>query len=78
MRKFIIFNLLLLIANIAHAQEAGAVEVPPFWKDKTFLMLAGGALFLIIVLIVKKVLEKRAVKDYQENDSTENYENSNL
>ena len=81
MKKVFIFNLLLLAAKTAHAQEVTTVEVSPFWQDKTFLMLVGGAIFLIIVLIVKKVLEKRALKAYEEegNESeeiTENYESS--
>jgi hypothetical protein len=71
MKKALILSSFILLANTARAQEIG-VEAAPFYQDKTFLMLAGGAVFLIIVLIVKKVLEKRG--DQEE----ENYEDSNL
>ncbi|MFA6307652.1 MAG: hypothetical protein WCS88_03075 [Patescibacteria group bacterium] len=79
MKKAFIFNFLLLVAKVAQAQEVSTVEVAPFWQDKTFLILVGGAVFLILVLIIKKVLEKRAEKEYEEGeDTTENYENTNL
>ena len=79
MKKAFIFNFLLLVAKVAHAQEVTTVEVAPFWQDTTFLMLVGGAVFLILVLIIKKVLEKRAEKEYEEDEnSTENYEDTNL
>ena len=67
MKKALIFSLLLL-ARAAYAQEVTTAPVPPFWQDKTFLMLAGGALFLIIVLVIKKVLEKRALKAYEDSN----------
>ncbi|OGY94625.1 MAG: hypothetical protein A2406_02250 [Candidatus Komeilibacteria bacterium RIFOXYC1_FULL_37_11] len=66
MKQALIFSLLLL-ASTAQAQEVSTAPVPPFWQDKTFLMLAGGAVFLIIVLVIKKVLEKRAMKAYENN-----------
>lgn len=77
MKKLLIISL-LLVTKTAHAQEAAGVEVAPFWQDKTFLLLAGGAVFLIIVLIVKKVLDKKRMNSDSDLDSSENYENSNL
>lgn len=69
MKKALLLSLLL--AQPALAQEAEtAVEAPPFWTDPTFLWLAGGALFLIIVLIVKKVLDRR--------NNSDDYEDTNI
>jgi|GEM_PF-6669872 len=70
MKKISILSV-LLIARSVYAQETTTVEVPPFWQDKTFLFLVGGAIFLILVLVIKKVLEKRAMKAYQEDSSSE-------
>jgi len=71
MKKLLTLSILLLVAQAAQAQSKPetSVEVAPFWQDKTFLMLVGGAIFLIIVLIVKKVLEKRALKQYQGSEN---------
>lgn len=70
--KKIYFLTVLLSAKVAYAQEVAQVEVAPFYTDKTFLFLVGGAVFLILVLVIKKVLEKRAMKAYQEDSSSDN------
>lgn len=70
MKKTLTLGTLLLVAQAVQAQEVSTVKVAPFWQDKTFLMLAGGALFLIILLIVKKVIEKRSVKKYQGGENS--------
>lgn len=69
---------LFIFPSLVWAQENVPPEVIPFWKDKTFLMLVGGAVFLIIVLIVKKILDRRnnIINDQEYNEK--DYEDTNI
>lgn len=68
--KTLINLFLSTIALPVLAQEAKDTTVtPPFWQDKTFLILIGSALILIIVLIVKKIMDKRGENEYETTNS---------
>lgn len=71
MKKLFLLTTLLLATKVLAQEAPTPIETPPFYTDTTFWLFAGGALFLILVLIIKKIIEKK-------NNKTDNYENTNI